>query len=319
MKISVEEALKFAEENYPQAPEKLAELLQIEVRRSALNGDGWCLRYGSRSIIRINNQAPATRQRFTLAHELGHLLLHIPSVVGSTFQESFNGNSAEEKQVNLLAARMLLPTTIARREVPEVPISLTVVKRLAKNANVSEPFVARRLTSLWSEFKLLGAAVVYFENGKYKWSYSEKVSLSARSAESLLAQCQSESTKTKKIVRENRGDVVFAGILPNPHLSSQTLFVQKIQQDACPETSREETLRALEAFLFENMESMRHSLQGCLGAMKNKVLNLTIDEAMIIFNERYLENDRWNAEFYGRVSSEKGQEYLRLRLQVWTL
>ena len=117
-KITIAEALKFAEQNFPKAPEKLVELLKIEVRRSSLNCDGWCLQIGERSVIRLNNNGsiPKTRQRFTLAHELGHLILGIPSLIGESMLETSTTISQEEKKVNEFASEFLLPEAIVKSE-----------------------------------------------------------------------------------------------------------------------------------------------------------------------------------------------------------
>ena len=93
--ISVERALAFARRHYPEGPEKLAEQLGVRVAYSAMSGcDGWCLTYGGRAVIRINSGQVKSRQRFTLAHELGHLLLDIPSVIGESFTDILQSNDA---------------------------------------------------------------------------------------------------------------------------------------------------------------------------------------------------------------------------------
>ncbi len=81
-KITVEEALSFAEENFPNAPERLVDYLEIEVKYSPLNCDGWCLQFDDRAIIRINSEMPDVRKRFTIAHELGHLIYGVTTVIG---------------------------------------------------------------------------------------------------------------------------------------------------------------------------------------------------------------------------------------------
>ena len=77
-------------------PEKLAERLHVQVRYSAINGcDGWCLFCEGRAIIRINTRLVKSRQRFTLAHEVGHLLLDIPSVIGESFSDILRSDDAK--------------------------------------------------------------------------------------------------------------------------------------------------------------------------------------------------------------------------------
>lgn len=81
-KITVGDALLFAEENFPNAPERLVNYLEIEVKYSSLNCDGWCLQFDDRAVIRINSEMPDVRKRFTLAHEIGHLIYGVTTVVG---------------------------------------------------------------------------------------------------------------------------------------------------------------------------------------------------------------------------------------------
>ena len=81
--ISAEAARRFAETHFPEAPEKLAEELGVSIRESHMDGcDGWCLTLDERSIIRLNSNQTRGKKRFTPAHELGHLILGIPGVVG---------------------------------------------------------------------------------------------------------------------------------------------------------------------------------------------------------------------------------------------
>ena len=83
--MNVEEAKRFAEKHFPNGPEELARKLGIVVLESPLVGcDGWVLSGSAGLIIRLNSNNPSTRRRFTLAHELGHLLLEIPTVVGES-------------------------------------------------------------------------------------------------------------------------------------------------------------------------------------------------------------------------------------------
>src|SRR5208283_1162012 len=61
-------------------PFKLTELLGkygvSEVRRRPLNGDARLLAEGDGFVIEINSIFPRVRQRLSLAHEIGHLILN---------------------------------------------------------------------------------------------------------------------------------------------------------------------------------------------------------------------------------------------------
>ena len=96
--IPVQEAREFAKKHFPEAPEKLVKHLGVTLRESAMDGcDGWCLTTGDKTIVRINSKLSPSRRRFTLAHELGHLILRVPTVVGESYDEMLGSNSKEER------------------------------------------------------------------------------------------------------------------------------------------------------------------------------------------------------------------------------
>lgn len=311
------DAVRITEENYPCGPEKLAELLEVKVQYCAFKGDGWCLKLGTRASVMINSNSPITRQRFTLAHEMGHLLLDIPSVVGEAIGDLRDTSSDEEKRVNQLAEQILLPSSVARKAVQELPISSRVVQSLARNANVSSLFVARRLTSLSSELGLLWAAIILFNQGKYDWQYRHNSTerIATELAENLLERCQKSPAKTVKVVRDQAKDVLVATMFPNPRYGLQMVWLQVISQN----DYSAESVKDLENRLLKGYEALRPSLQGTLSVMKNKSAQMTLEEAIAFFNDRHLgESRRWNDEFCVRLHSSDGQRYLRLRLRAWT-
>jgi len=103
--ITPEAARKFALEHFPHGPEALVEKLGVTVRESEMSGcDGWCLVRDDQAIIRINSRLGQSRRRFTLAHELGHLILGIPGVVGESYEQMLSSDLDHEKRVNELAS-----------------------------------------------------------------------------------------------------------------------------------------------------------------------------------------------------------------------
>jgi Zn-dependent peptidase ImmA (M78 family) len=170
LNLTVERALALAEEHFPRAPEKIAELYEIEVRRSNLNCDGWCLQVEDRAIIRVNQATTVPRQRFTLAHELGHLILGFPTVIGESMLSSVN-RSTEERTVDKLAADILLPKAKVLNEIREVPITAAVIEKIARRALVSGVVVALRLAGEASAFGLTNASVVFFSKDNMQWQF----------------------------------------------------------------------------------------------------------------------------------------------------
>ncbi|MEX0832945.1 MAG: ImmA/IrrE family metallo-endopeptidase [Actinomycetota bacterium] len=82
-------------------------------------------RDNSRNVIGVNSAHPQTRQRFTVAHELGHLLLgdgRKRTVLDRELRVDFRdqvsstASSAEEIKANSFAAALLMPRTWVEEE-----------------------------------------------------------------------------------------------------------------------------------------------------------------------------------------------------------
>ena len=78
--------------------------------------DGFIQRMGDRFKIVVSQQQPRNRKNFTIAHELGHLFLHMGYLIDDelwnkqgnlTYYRS--GNSEQEYQANEFAAALLMP------------------------------------------------------------------------------------------------------------------------------------------------------------------------------------------------------------------
>jgi Zn-dependent peptidase ImmA (M78 family) len=314
--ISVERALAFARQHYPNGPEKLAEHLGVRVTFSAMNGcDGWCLFCGNRAVIRINNQLVRSRQRFTLAHELGHLLLDIPTVIGESFSDILRSNDDEERRVNEVAAELLIPRDIVKTVASELPVVAPVLKRLAKQSHVSELAAALRIANLAAELGLEKASVVFFEGDTVSWQWSQTLSMPDDTAISLRNATREVAPNPFRHIREDKGDVIVASLIENPFFGSATLFVQLLPSEYGVQKSRDERRAELEQYLFDGQASFQRQLQGCFGAFKPRVEGMSVAEAEAAFWERY--EQRFSGTPKKRLSSQKGREYVRLRLEEW--
>lgn len=104
----------------PVPVERIARNLGVQVRYAPLDGDISGMAYikdGVR-IIGVNNLHHANRQRFTLAHELGHLVLHPNELAqrlhldrGSLHRDgrSSRGEDPLEISANAFASELLMP------------------------------------------------------------------------------------------------------------------------------------------------------------------------------------------------------------------
>ena len=87
--ISPSAAIAICAASFPNGPEELASHLKVVVERSALQGvEGWCVS-GIKTVVRINSNSSPARQRFTLAHELAHLILGTqPDIANEPFRSN---------------------------------------------------------------------------------------------------------------------------------------------------------------------------------------------------------------------------------------
>jgi len=144
--------------------EKLAHELHLDVRKDRVEGDisGFLFRDHEKStaIIGVNSRQHPNRQRFTIAHELGHFLLHTGDKVhvDRGFEvrlrndESSKGTDIDEKEANLFAAELLMPMAFVEKDIADIQavdlMEETTIKSLAKKYQVSTHAFAFRLAYL---------------------------------------------------------------------------------------------------------------------------------------------------------------------------
>jgi Zn-dependent peptidase ImmA (M78 family) len=122
----------------------------------------------NRWIIMVNSTHPPVRQRFTIAHELGHVLLHgyTSPHADRTFRfrdaRSSEGSALEEIQANQFAAAVLMPRVLLLKAVRAHSLDHapsgdaddeafeSCVAELAKRFQVSRQAMTIRLSSLFA-------------------------------------------------------------------------------------------------------------------------------------------------------------------------
>lgn len=140
---------------------RIAAGLNVEIRPFALGAEvsGVLYRDGARKVIVVNQRHSDLRQRFTIAHELGHLMLHKgePVHVDEGFRlnlrdpRSATAEEVEEVEANAFAANLLMPAEWLRRDVMAEqldPSDEDTLRRLATRYGVSLHAMALRLASL---------------------------------------------------------------------------------------------------------------------------------------------------------------------------
>lgn len=314
--MDIVKAKRFAETHFPEGPEALAKKLGIDVVESPLTGcDGWVLSGKSGILIRLNGQNPRNRRRFTLAHELGHLLLGVPTVVGESVYESLQSDNAEERRVNDLAAALLLPESVVQQSLSSVPVVAVQLRKLANKADVSELAAAIRVANLAEEIGLINASVAFFQNDQFRWNWSKTLKVRPDVAVRLLNDARKSDPHPFRFEKRQTNEVIVASLIANSYHNSATLFVQLLPADVGNQLSAAERRIQLEEYLFKGDNEFRMQLQGVFGAFRPKCKGWSLNLAFAEFFKQ--KGDRWDGQRRTRLHSDKGREYVRLRLQEW--
>jgi Zn-dependent peptidase ImmA (M78 family) len=146
----------------PQVPvERLAALVDAEIKfepfAGAMSGMIYRKDEGG-AIIGVNSMHPTTRRRFTIAHELGHLMLHgdelhIDEGFPFAFRDEISSLAVDpaEIEANQFAAELLMPEAWIAAEVRVQHLDIEsedFIEALARKFGVSVQSMTHRLSSL---------------------------------------------------------------------------------------------------------------------------------------------------------------------------
>ena len=119
---------------------------------------GLLLRREGKTICVVNRDHHPNRQRFSIAHEIGHFVLHpfreayidVDCRVAARDDRSSEGAYIREIEANTFAAELLMPEEVVKAEVenPLGPFDEDQVESLAKQFKVSTQAMTIRLTNL---------------------------------------------------------------------------------------------------------------------------------------------------------------------------
>lgn len=132
---------------------------QLAVRALPSNVSGMLIRDDTRQVIAINAADVRTRQRFTIAHELGHLRMHRGVFVDTMrinerSDMAHQGTDVEEIQANSFAAELIMPhceVIAASRDLLRARGASSeseLIDRLAARFDVSHQAMSIRLVNL---------------------------------------------------------------------------------------------------------------------------------------------------------------------------
>lgn len=150
--------------------DKLAKALNVQVVQVETDDDdlsGFLFRDPAtgKSVIGVNKKHYRTRQRFTIAHEIGHLMLHSFEDLhydrkgsGGIFKrsaESATGENRDEVEANFFAAELLMPEELIYDKLEDIEISDifeqnidAAIRAMAKEFNVSTHALSIRMAQL---------------------------------------------------------------------------------------------------------------------------------------------------------------------------
>lgn len=148
--------------NEPYVPvDKMIKAKGIAIREIDLKDiSGMLVREQGAVVIGVNSKQAKTRQRFTLAHEFGHYLLHEGKAVhyDKEFRldlrssASSKGTDIEEIEANYFGSSLLMPRTFLERDVSDRFIDIedgNAVKDLADRYRVSQQAMNLRLLNVF--------------------------------------------------------------------------------------------------------------------------------------------------------------------------
>lgn len=158
---AVEILERFAVKNPAVPVEAIARYMGLTIRHQPLESDisGFLFQKDGTAIIGVNSNQAKVRQRFTIAHELAHFVLHQSTEihVDRGFRVQFRldqaaSNDPDEVEANLFAAELLMPRHFIDRDVRILQmldiLDEDAISELAKKYDVSSQAFLIRLMSL---------------------------------------------------------------------------------------------------------------------------------------------------------------------------
>lgn len=154
---------KFNISQPPVDVKKIARKFNIEIKIKPYEGhddlSGVLVRDSHGTIIGVNALHPKPRQRFTIAHELGHFFLHevdplfIDKKISIYYRHSTatDGKNEKEIEANNFAGMLLIPKKLLQEDLKKEAIDILdeeVIRKLAKRYQVSEQAMSIRLARL---------------------------------------------------------------------------------------------------------------------------------------------------------------------------
>ena len=201
---------------------------------------GQTMRIGGKHLIVVNGNHREARRRFTVLHELGHIVLGLPSRHGGSTLTTetllrYRKRPEEEVLCDVFAAECLLPYQSFGGEVAASEMSLDAVKSLAKAYKAS-------LTSTGSRFALNAnapCAFVLSEAGRVRYVSRSRelrelkgwIGFGMPVARDSVAGRLTRGGSTTEVYDEVPADLWFERSIPNrPYVAEESILLPEWTQ-----------------------------------------------------------------------------------------
>lgn len=145
---------------------KGAMVVEQKLKRAAAS----IVKAGSYATIRISQTDTMEKKRFSIAHELGHLLMgHVVSIKKVCSDDDMMNwyQNSQETQANFFASELILPKKLVSSRCDIGNINFEPIKQIAKDFRASLTATAIKFVRLCPE----KCAIIYSALGKVRWFY----------------------------------------------------------------------------------------------------------------------------------------------------
>jgi Zn-dependent peptidase ImmA (M78 family) len=127
---------------------------------------GYCFQTNGKYFICTNANDKPERQRFTVCHEIAHIVLRLPSQHGASPWWSYEKRPLAEVLCDVFGAELLLPHDLFQPQAEKPSISLTAIDDLAERFQASMTATGSRYAAVLSA----PVAFVLSERGKVRYA-----------------------------------------------------------------------------------------------------------------------------------------------------
>ncbi len=122
------------------------------------------------STIRVSSVDPPERKRFSIAHEIGHIVLgHVHSMIQVCTQNDMMNwyETSQETQANFFASELILPKKLVEKRCDVEKVNFDPIRQIAQDFRASLTATAISFVRFCPE----RCAIIFSKDGKVKWFY----------------------------------------------------------------------------------------------------------------------------------------------------